>query len=104
MIRKAFKMKLYSDKIEEYTRRHNPIWPELKSLLKNSGVHNYSIFFDKETSILFGYVEIESVEKWNAIASSKVCKSWWTFMADSMETNIDNSPISVDLEEVFYLS
>ncbi len=103
MIRKAFKMKVYPNKIEEYTKRHNPIWPELQELLKSHGVHNYSIFFDKETHFLFGYAEIESEEKWKKIADTEICKKWWTHMADLMETNSDKSPVSVDLMDVFYL-
>jgi L-rhamnose mutarotase len=67
-------------------------------------VHNYSIFFDEETHTLFGYVEIESEEKWNAIANTEICKKWWDFMADCMETNPDNSPKSSNLEEVFHIN
>ncbi|MCK0148085.1 L-rhamnose mutarotase [Arenibacter sp. F26102] len=103
MIRKAFKMKVYHQKIDEYTQKHNAIWPELEEVLKGHGVHNYSIFLDSETHSLFGYVEIESEEKWNAISETKICKKWWAHMAPLMETNADESPVSVDLINVFYL-
>ena len=53
MIRKAFVMAVNPDKHAEYERRHNPIWPELKRVLKRHGVHNYSIFLDPATSRLF---------------------------------------------------
>ena len=59
MIRKAFVMRVNPECHEEYEKRHNPIWPELEAALKEGGAHNYSIFLDKETSQLFGYVEIE---------------------------------------------
>lgn len=104
MIRKAFKMKVYPDQIEEYTKRHNPIWTELEEVLKNHGVHNYSIFFDSETHVLFGYAELESEEKWKRIADTEICKKWWTHMAPLMETNEDNSPMSKVLKEVFHMS
>ena len=103
MIRKAFKMKVYPNKIDEYVQRHNPIWEELKSVLKAYGVHYYSIFLDAETSVLFGYAEVESDEKWNEIANTEICQKWWESMADLMETNPDKSPKSTDLKEVFYL-
>ena len=70
MIRKAFKMKLYSGKKEEYIKRHNPILRELEGILKKQGVSNYSLFLDEETSILFGYTEIEDEQKWNEIANT----------------------------------
>ena len=41
---------------DEYKRRHAAIWPELKKLLSDSGVRNYSIFWDKDTNILFAEV------------------------------------------------
>ena len=53
MDRIAFKMKLNPGCEEEYKKRHDEIWPELESLLKKSGISDYSIFFDKETNILF---------------------------------------------------
>ena len=96
-------MKLYPDKMEEYTKRHNPIWPDLETTLKEHGVHNYSIFLDSDTDTLFGYVEVESEEKWNAIAQTTVCKKWWSYMADIMEANPDYSPVSKDLEPLFYM-
>lgn len=104
MIRKVFKMKLYPNKIEEYIKRHNPIWKKLEDTLKIHGVHNYSIFFDEETHVLFGYAEIESEEQWNAISNTEICREWWKHMADIMETNPDNSPISIELKEVFNIN
>jgi len=55
---------------KEYEDRHNPIWPELKAILKKHGVHNYSIFLNPETHQLFGYVEIEDESRWQAIAQT----------------------------------
>jgi L-rhamnose mutarotase len=104
MIRKVFKMKLYPNKIEEYKKRHNPIWKKLEDTLKIHGVHNYSIFFDEETHVLFGYAEIESEEQWRTISNTEICREWWKHMADIMETNPDNSPISIELKEVFNIN
>lgn len=53
-MRVAFKMKLKPGFKEEYKKRHDELWPELKTLLKDQGVSEYSIFFDEETNILFG--------------------------------------------------
>jgi len=101
MQRKAFLMTLKPGNREEYKRRHNPIWPELQQVLKQHGVHNYSIFLNDDR--LFAYAEIESEELWGRIASTEVCQRWWSHMKDLMLTNEDNSPLSVELEEVFHL-
>ncbi|MGB3802347.1 MAG: L-rhamnose mutarotase [Lewinella sp.] len=103
MIRKAFKMKVYADRTDEYVDRHNPIWPELAETLGAHGVSNYSIFLDDETNTLFGYAEVKSEEQWDAIAQTKVCREWWAYMRELMETNADDSPVSTDLREVFHL-
>lgn len=103
MIRKAFLMKVNAGAHAEYERRHSPIWRELEEVLKRHGVSNYSIFLEQESHQLFGYVEIESEERWASIAETDECKRWWAFMKDVMPTNEDNSPVSVELKEVFHL-
>ena len=103
MIRKAFVLSVNPDAIEEYQRRHAPIWPELAEALKNHGAHNYSIFLHPETHQLFGYVEVDSEKQWDAIAQTEACRRWWAYMKDIMPSNPDNSPVSRELSEVFHL-
>lgn len=102
-MRKAFKMKLYKGQKEEYKKRHNALWPKMKEMIHEYGGSNYSIFLDEETMTLFGYIELEDEEKWNESASTEICQKWWDYMADIMETNPDNSPVSEDLMPVFHL-
>lgn len=104
MIRKAFKMWVHPDQHAEYERRHNPIWSELAQTLRAHGVVNYSIFLDPATSELFAYAEIESEERWRAIAQTGVCRRWWRHMREIMPANADDSPKAVDLREVFRLA
>ncbi|AKG68931.1 MULTISPECIES: L-rhamnose mutarotase [Serratia] len=103
MIRKAFVMQVNPDAHAEYQQRHNPIWPELEQVLKEHGAHHYSIFLDEARNLLFGYVEIESEERWDAVANTAVCQRWWQHMGDVMPSNPDHSPVSSPLREVFYL-
>jgi len=103
MIRKAFLMKVSEGCEQEYTKRHNPIWPELEQVLKDHGVHNYSIFLDPQKRYLFAFAEIEDEAKWNAIAKTEVCRKWWSHMKDIMPSNPDHSPVARDLQEVFHL-
>ncbi|CAM4200179.1 L-rhamnose mutarotase [Lederbergia lenta] len=103
MIRKAFVMTVYPDKHEEYEKRHNEIWPEMVDALHHHGASNYSIFLDKETNQLFGYVEIENEEKWNKMSATDINQKWWDFMKPVMKTNTDNSPVSKSLKQVFHM-
>lgn len=103
MICKAFRMSVHPGGEREYERRHNPIWPELEATLIEHGVRSYSIFLDPASNDLFAYAEIESEERWNAIASTPVCQRWWQTMKELMPSNEDSSPASVELREVFHL-
>ena len=104
MQRVAFKMKLFKGKEDEYKKRHDAIWPELKSLLKTTGIEDYSIFLDEETNDLFGVLKIEDPMKLDELPHHPVMKKWWSYMKDIMETNEDESPVSVRMNEVFYLT
>jgi L-rhamnose mutarotase len=96
-------MAVHAGQFDEYERRHSPIWRELEEVLTAHGAHRYSIYLDESDGSLFGYVEIEDEERWNAIARTDVCRRWWTFMRDLMPVNPDDSPRSTALREVFHL-
>jgi L-rhamnose mutarotase len=102
--RLAFKMKLKSGQKEAYIKRHDEIWPELKSLLKEAGISEYSIFLDEESDTLFAFQKVEGGSGSQDLSENPIVKKWWDFMADIMETNPDKSPISTPLQEVFYLN
>jgi L-rhamnose mutarotase len=103
MQRVAFKMYLKPGFNEEYKKRHSEIWPELKQLLSNTGVEDYSIFWDKETNILFAVQKINGEQSSQEIGTNTIVQKWWDYMADIMEVNDDNSPISTPLEELFHM-
>ena len=100
---KGFKMKLYPGQEAEYEKRHNELWPEMIDSIHAHGGKNYTIFLDKETLTLFGYIEIEDPELWAKSADTPINRKWWDFMADIMDTNPDNSPVCKDLHLVFHL-
>ena len=104
MKRFAFKMLLKPGCEKEYARRHAAIWPELVEMIKEAGGCNYSIYWDKETNILFGYQECTSdVNSQDTSDVDPITQKWWDMMADIMEVNPDNSPVSIPLEEMFHL-
>ena len=103
MNRVAFKMHLNEGQKEEYRKRHDEIWPELKVLLKDSGISEYSIFLDEETNTLFAFQKVSSEGGSQDLGKTDIVQKWWKYMSDIMKTNADNSPVSVPLEEVFYI-
>lgn len=99
----AFKMHLKPGCKEEYRKRHDALWPELHQLLKDNGVSDYTIFLDEETNILFGVQQQSGSQSSQDLGMLPVVQRWWAFMADIMETNPDNSPVTVPLTEVFHM-
>lgn len=87
----------------EYERRHRPVWPELEAALIDHGVRSYSIFLDAETKRSLRVRGDRVRGAVAALASTDVCRRWWSHMRDLMPTNPDNSPVSRDLREVFHI-
>ncbi|PSR57171.1 L-rhamnose mutarotase [Adhaeribacter arboris] len=102
MQRVAFKMKLKPGFKEEYQKRHAAIWPELKQLLQAAGISDYAIFLDEETNTLFAVQKL-SGQSSQDLGNLAIVQKWWAYMADIMDTNPDNSPVTTPLQEVFYL-
>lgn len=103
MQRIAFKMKLNAGQEEEYKKRHDELWPDLEALLKDTGISDYSIFLDKTTNSLFGVLKAEDPAALQNLPAQPVMQRWWKYMADIMASNPDNSPVSIPMDEVFYL-
>ena len=101
--RMAFKMKMNPGCKEEYKKRHAALWPEMRKMLKDSGVGNYSIFLDEETNTLFGYQEVTGEGGSQELGNEAIVQKWSDYMADIMEVNPDNSPVSIPMEEMFYM-
>ena len=86
MKREAFKMFLKSGYEKEYERRHAAIWPELKKMLSDGGVYDYSIYWDKETNILFACQKTKGEESSQDMGANrseerrvgKECRSRWS--------------------------
>lgn len=79
------------------------IWPELSKLLKEAGISNYSIFLDEETNILFAVQSISGSSNSQDLSKNEIVKKWWAYMADIMDSNADNSPVTKSLETMFHL-
>ena len=103
MHRIAFKMQLFRGQEEEYQKRHDALWPELAELLKETGISEYSIFLDPTTNNLFGVLKAKDPSALDNLPEQPVMQRWWKYMGDIMESNPDNSPVSIPLTEVFYL-
>jgi len=102
MERYAWKARLLEGKKEEYVRRHDEIWEELKAVLSDAGIQNYSIWLTGDE--LFGYYECTKGVSHAAKtqAESTVVDRWNEYMKDIMVMEMD--PVTgaqPKLEQVF---
>lgn len=104
MERYAWKATVKEGKIAEYRRRHDEIWQEMKDVLKEAGICNYSIWLVGNE--LFGYYECEKGAEYAARiqAESPVVDRWNEYMKDVMDMTLDPETGAQPLmTEVFYL-
>ena len=76
--------------LNEYIKRHNEIWTEMKEILKSAGIRNYTIWNDKNE--LVGYYECESGIEYAAKiqAESPVVQRWNDYMKDILIMELDS--------------
>ena len=71
---------------------------------QESGISDYSIFWDKDTNLLFAVQKCDSdTNSQDTTNVDPITQKWWDMMADIMEVNPDNSPVSIPLEELFHM-
>ncbi len=105
MTRVGFLLKVKQNKIEEYKKHHEEVWPEMKSALSKTGWHNYSLFM-RGDGLMFGYFETpEGFEVALAgMSKEEINEKWQDFMEPYFEgTGGHADEMMVELEEVFHL-
>ena len=104
MERYFWRAKIIDGKKEEYIRRHNEIWQEMKDILKQAGICNYSIWIDGND--VFGYYECKFGVDFAAKTQneSKIVLKWNEYMKDVMVMGHDEKTgAQPKADEVFYL-
>jgi L-rhamnose mutarotase len=105
MKRIGFLLKVKQDKIEEYKKYHEAVWPEMLDALRRTGWHNYSLFM-RNDGLLFGYFETpDSFEAaLEGMSTEEINTKWQDFMAPYFEgVGLHADQMMVELEEVFHL-
>lgn len=99
----AFRMTLKSGQAALYRQRHDQIWPELVTLLKEAGISDYSIFLHEPTNSLFAVLRRSDEHSMDKLPLDPIMQRWWAHMADIMETKDNNEPVVEPLDRMFYL-
>jgi len=106
MKRVGFLLKVKKDKIDEYKKHHEAVWPEMKDALRNSGWHNYTLFM-REDGLVFGYFEtpVDFQTALDNISQEEVNPRWNAFMNPYFENlgDLEVDESMIELEEYFHL-
>ncbi len=106
MKRIGFVLKVKPDRLAEYKRHHEQVWPDMLQALRDAGWHNYSLFA-RDDGLLFGYFETpQSLQAAQArMAEQEVNTRWQEFMAPFFESPSNARPdeLFVELTEIFHL-
>ena len=103
--RVCFQLQVRPDRLEEYTRRHAAVWPDMLRALSSTGWHNYSLFL-REDGLLIGYFETPSLEAAVAgMGATEVNDRWQRQMAALFPDLGDALPDQgfLQLDEIFHL-
>lgn len=86
MERVCFLLKVRRNRLREYTRRHQAVWPEMLDALRKTGWHNYSLFL-RDDGLLIGYFETPNLRRaLDGMAGLEVNERWQKEMAPYFES------------------
>lgn len=104
MNRIGFQFKIQKDRIEEYKKIHQNVWPEMLQALREAGWHHYTLFM-REDGLVFGYFESEQTlaEAQAKMAEKEVNTRWQEFMSPFTDEGARPDEGFVELEEYFHL-
>ena len=106
MQRVCFILRVKPDRLDEYRRAHQTVWPEMREALARQGWHNYSLFLGND-GLLVGYVETPDFARAVAgMQTEDVNARWQAAMQDffvALHPGAAADTSLVTLEEVFHL-
>jgi L-rhamnose mutarotase len=88
---------------EEYQRRHDELWPEMRDALKAAGYSNYSLF--RRGTTVIGYAECvpDVARVLETMAASPVTPRWNASFQDIIKRLTDESGQPLRFAEVWHL-
>jgi L-rhamnose mutarotase len=97
-----FQFRVRPDRLDEYTRRHAAVWPDMLRALHETGWRNYSLF-TRPDGLVVGYFETDDLEAAQAgMALREVNARWQTEMAEFFDGEGPDAEMD-QLTEVFHL-
>jgi L-rhamnose mutarotase len=103
--RVCFQLRVRPERLEEYKRRHEEVWPEMLRALADTGWHNYSLFL-RSDGLLIGYFETPSLADAQAGMDGRAVNGRWQSEMAEFFTDLDDARPDTGflrLQEIFHL-
>lgn len=90
---------------EEYISQHRAVWPGVRAMISECGLHNYSIYL--KDNLLFAYFEYTGHDfdsDMKRMAAHKETQCWWAVVKPLMEPLETANPgeFWAGMEEIFH--
>lgn len=105
MTRVCFQLQVKPERLEEYVRKHEAVWPEMLQAIVDAGRRNYSLFL-RDDGLLIGYYETDDdAASAAALAADPRTAAWEAEAADFFVALDGGRPDqgAPTLREVFHL-
>ena len=103
MERVCFLLKVREERLDEYKRRHETVWAEMRQALHDTGWTNYSLFL-RDDGLLVGYLETPDYQAaLDAMAATAVNKRWQAEMSEFFATDGPPDESFARVAEIFHL-
>jgi L-rhamnose mutarotase len=101
---------LHSDKLDQYTRLHAAVWPEVLKMIHQCNIRNYSIYLRRLPDgqhYLFSYFEYTGGDfdaDMAKMAADPVTQQWWELCKPCQVPLADRAPGQwwATMDEVFH--
>ena len=103
--RVCFLMQLKPERVADYLRAHEVVWPEMLEALRETGWANYSLFVRETDGLVVGYLETDDYERATSeMATRAINARWQAGMAEYFDDSQNPDETSVRLTEYFHLA
>ena len=103
MERLCFTFELYPGKEAEYKQRHDQIWPEVVTAMRDAGIKNYSLFRRGTQIIAYGECYPDAATAFGTFGATEVYARWSAEFKAVIATFADDRGNIFRADEVWHL-
>lgn len=98
----SFCLRLKAGCEDEYRRRHDALWPDMRQALLDAGLLHYEIHLEPTSLLLFATMVRRKDHRMDTLSQHPAWQRWQGYMADIL-VQADGLPLRVPLQRLFWL-